>query len=521
MWCHNRLLRGPWHIAWVVVVTAVAEPMNVAHGQTRIAPVISATEQYDTNVFSTPKSRLLPGVQPEDFITTMIPQVVTTSTGRLVDANISVGALVVQYVNNPNLNYGGFNGSGAINLSRVGQLALPSLRSWSVFGTYQYTPSPSAFGGGGAGYGGAGFGGSGSSGVSGVGAQPGQPSPFGIGLVTQRVRTTSYSVGTDGIYALAPTTDFRTSLTYNRISFGDQFQPNSQGQNRLFSTSGLRVSSWLTTRVTATDTLSLTYTHNLFSQQNTFDTDVGAATWSKLWSREFTSTLSGGVTLQEPYTSTNTPTGTPRRVPAYLLPTGTASMTYRSGSSFISAAGEEGGVFGILPTLAGTLPPGGTLARGSYTVTLAYNVGVFPAYVGNSGALLSQVVSLISSVGLTDHLTAQAGANLGYNTQIGATGNAIFKSYGTTETLNYLFTPTLRATLTHNWLGWDQSGVAAAGGTSSFSFSKHTILLGLTYVFGGQREFFRSETFFGSSPTGPGLEPGPSKSDTGGSDIKK
>jgi len=502
----------------VVVVVLLIGEVPLAYGETRIVPVISATEQYDTNVFFTPKSQLQPGTQPEDFITTVIPQVVGTYTGMLVDANASLGALVTHYVNNPNLDYLGFNASGAINLARVVQQSLPRLKAWSVTGTYQYTPSFSAFGGGGSGYGGAGFGGAGG------GAQPGGPGPFEVGLVTQRVRTESVSFGTAATYALAPTTDFQASLSYNTIGFGGQYQQNPQAQNSLFNTSVLSISAGVSTQPTANDTVSVTYSPGSFSQQNAanFKTHSGTVTWSKVWSRELSAVLGGGLVLLEPYT--NTGSGTPQRVPAFLLPKGTASMTYASGSSFMRAAGGEGGLFGSLPTLAGTLAPGGTSGRGAYSVSLGYNIGVSPAFVGVSGALLSQVVSLLGSVGLTDRLTAEGGANLGYSKQAGEAAGTTFITYGTTVGFNYSLTPTLRASLGHNWLSFDQSSAAATGGTSSYSFSKQTVLLSLSYAFGGRGDFFRTGAFWSSSISKPAEGPGPvvpEKSDTGAPGITK
>jgi len=157
-------------------------------------------------------------------------------------------------------------------------------------------------------------------------------------------------------------------------------------------------------------------------------------------------------------------------------------------------------------------------------VSLAYNIGVSPAFVGTSGALLSQVVSLSGSVGLTDRLTAQGGANLGYSTQTVVGGNATFKTYGTTVIVNYSLTPTLRASLAHNWLSFDQSSAAAAGGTSSVSFSKQTVLLSLSYAFGGSGDFFRTGAFWTPSISKPAEGPGPAapeKSDTGAPGIKK
>jgi len=157
-------------------------------------------------------------------------------------------------------------------------------------------------------------------------------------------------------------------------------------------------------------------------------------------------------------------------------------------------------------------------------VTLAYNIGVFPSFVGNSGALLSQVGSLSGSVGLTDRLTAQGGANLGYSKQAAEAAGTTFITYGTTVGFNYSLTPTLRASLAHNWLSFDQSGAAAAGGASSVSFSKQTVLLSLSYVFGGRGDFFREGAFWSPSIPKPaeGPEPAaPEKSDTGAPGINK
>ncbi|HPW15433.1 MAG TPA: hypothetical protein PLM97_06805, partial [Nitrospira sp.] len=211
-----------------------------------MVPSISVIEQYDSNVFFTPKSLLAPGTKVDDFITVVTPQLNFMQSNSLVKTNLSVGAVVQKFVNNSALDNVGFNASTGIDLSQAVNRILPRMRGARIFGTYMYTPSAPAFGagslGGGAGMGGGGFGGGGF-GAGGVGIA----GPIDSGLLTQRIRTTMFNAGFANSYSLSPTTDFQTTYTYSQISFGGSFTPSTtvsgQAQNTVFDTTTHSISA--------------------------------------------------------------------------------------------------------------------------------------------------------------------------------------------------------------------------------------------------------------------------------------
>ncbi|HBH80402.1 MAG TPA: hypothetical protein DDY39_11305, partial [Nitrospira sp.] len=67
----------------------------------RLVPSIQVSERYDSNVFFAPKSQLR-GLTPEDFVTTIVPQVraLYTAQENLVKLNAVVGAVGGYYAIN-------------------------------------------------------------------------------------------------------------------------------------------------------------------------------------------------------------------------------------------------------------------------------------------------------------------------------------------------------------------------------------------------------------------------------------
>ena len=175
---------------------------DCAAQQIRVVPSLSVSEQYDTNVFFAPKSQLPAGTKPEDLISIFTPQLNFMQGNALVKTNLSVGAIIQKFVHNSDLDNVGFNGSAGIDLGQAINRILPRNRAFRVFGTYQYSPSAPAFGA-------TGLGGGGGFGVGGVGIS----GPTDSGLLTQRVKTTMYSLGFADSYSLSPTTDFQTMYT--------------------------------------------------------------------------------------------------------------------------------------------------------------------------------------------------------------------------------------------------------------------------------------------------------------------
>lgn len=534
--CHSQVLRMRKFTLWAValVLTNFWGLSDSAAQQIRVVPSISVLEQYDSNVFFTPKSQLAPGTKADDLITTVTPQLNFMQGNSLVKTNLSIGAVVQKFVNNSALDNVGFNASAGIDLAQAVNRVLPRMRGFRIFGTYQYAPSAPAFGAGGVGggFGGGGFGGGGF-GTGGFGVT----GPVDSGLLTQRIRTTMFNAGLSNSYSLSPTTDFQTNYTYSQLSFGGNLAPTStsagQPQSTVFDTQTHSISAGPTSKISAVDTLTVKYTFTQMSQGQfgDFATHSGTAGWGRSWTKEWSSAINGGLTLVEPIPDASA-SGGQRRVPATMMPTGGFSLSYMSGSSFLrklgseiqEATGSSGGSTvssgGFLPLLAGMNMPGGIAAPGSYRITLMYNLGVFPSFVQTAGPIYTHTIMLGSMAGITDRLSAQALFNYAKSSFTSESIGTNFTTYGTTVALNYLITPMFTARLSHQWLMFDTqtSGVSAG----DLGFSKQVILLGFTYAYSPRGDFFRAGAFWeGMSGASSSAESGAGKSGSGGVDIKK
>lgn len=500
--------------------------------QIRVVPSISVLEQYDSNVFFTPKSQLAAGTKADDLITTFTPQLNFMQNNNLVKTNLSLGAIVQKFAHNSELDNVGFNASGGVDLSQAVNRVLPRMKAFRVFGTYQYSPSAPAFGAGGLG-GGFGVGGGGGFGTGGVGIS----GPVDSGLLTQRIRTTMYSAGLADAYSLSPTTDFQTTYTYSQLSFGGSFTPTSAtagpAAQTVFDTTTHSITAGPSSRITAIDTLTVKYMFTQTSQAQFGDYTMhgGNVGWGRVWTKELSSSLNGGLTLIEPIPDSSA-AGGQRRVPATMFPTGGFSLTYASGSSFLRKLGSDiqemtgtggspsmGGNF--LPLLSGMNMPGGIASPGSYRITLLYNLGVFPSFVQSAGPIYTHTVSLASAAGITDKLTAQALFNVARSSFTSESIGTTFTTYGTTVSLNYLITPTFTARLSHQWLMFDNQTSGLSAG--DLGFSKHVILLGFTYAYAPRGDFFRSGAFWegASGTSSSSVDAGAGKSGSGGVDTKK
>lgn len=482
---------------------------STAHADTRLFPIISISEQYDSNVFYAPKSVLAPGIKADDFITFVNPQLMATHTSSLLSGSLSVGGVIGKYLNNSALDFAGVNASTSLNVTQLARRVVNRLTTLTLTGAYQFTPAASAFGGGGAGFSGVGF-------SSGGGSGGGIVGPFDSGLVANRVRISSYTVGFNGGYTLTQSTSANFSYMFNKIGFGGQFGlANSALQNQLFDTTGHTVSVGLLNQVTRNDSLGVNYSYSRFDQGiGAFVTHTGTGTWSRIWSREISSAIAGGATLLEPFTDFTS--GVPRKVPVAVQPTASAILTWSSASSLLRSAGEGStalggrmqasptfmsvmgagaGTLGGLSAQAGSMMPGAIVARGRYSLSLSYNFGIFPSYVAEAGPIVTHVFGATGNFGVTNRLTAQMGVNFARSIGSLQSTTFAFDTYGTSFGLNYLATPNLQMSLTHNWLNFaDQSPTPSRvnQGNQLYGFSKHMIMLTLGYVFTPTQSFFRS-----------------------------
>lgn len=376
--------------------------------------------------------------------------------------------------------------------------------------------------------------------MGGVGTM-GITGPLDSGLLAQRTRVSIYNIGLSSSYALSPSADFQTSLMYSRLSFGGSYTPTTEpqsGQALTFDTTSYNVTAGPTARISAVDSLAFTYTFAQFSQANfgNFSTHTGNLNWSRTWTREISSSARGGLTLVEPIPATQfntggTQTSSGERIAATMFPTGGLSVTYASASSLLRGMGSEvqglapsGGVGVVggsfLPVLAGSTVPGSIASPGMYSVSLTYNLGVFPSYVSSAGPIYTHLIGVNGSAGITDRLTTFGGFNFAHSSFTSQINTGTFDSYGTVVMLNYLITRTLQASLSHQWLNF----IGESGGTggSDFSMSKHMIMVGLSYAYDPRGGFFRSGAFWEGPSTGSSTSgAAPGQPGSGGVEIKK
>ena len=390
-----RIARGVLFVALLAYLTMGASAL----AQTIIIPTLSVSETYDSNVFYTPKTLLGPGFKAEDFLTTVTPQINIAHSGSQVNGTFSAGASIAKYVNNPSLDYTGINTSGQLDLKRWASSFSPRISSLSVRGTYQFTPSLSGFGattGGGLGTG---------YGVTGI------SSPIDTGLITNRVSMHNMNVGITGGYDLSRNTLLTASYNYSRLTFGNQ---SGGVNNQLFGTDGHTTSTTLATRVSPTDTVGTTASMSHYVQEGSagsgsgsFTTISGTMNWGKLWTQKLSTSLSGGGIVTLPIESTVPG----QSIKSTFSPTGTVTMTYKSFSEGLRAAGSAPGPFDNLPRLAGSLAQGGIIEPGAFTTSMSYNFSIFPSFALGAGPMKTHVIGVNASGGITSKLTAQAGLN--------------------------------------------------------------------------------------------------------------
>ena len=458
--CHDQPLKiSIYAISVALVICGGALVPSVNAQQVRVVPSVSVRETYDSNVFFAPSDQLTPGLKRDDFITMVVPQINFSQTNSLMNANLSVGAIIQKFASNSSLDNVGYNAATGIDLSRAANRYLPRMRTVRVFGTYQYSPSTPAFGAGGMGTvggGGGTFGGGGGITLAG---------PLDSGQLSQRIRTSRYNIGVSSSYALSPSADFQTSFTYSRLSFGTSQTPTTttSGQALVFDTTGYTVMAGPTARISASDSLGFSYIFSQFSQANfgDYSTHSGRGTWGRSWSREISSTVNGGMTLVEPIPATqsidpNTQGSNQGRLPATIFPTGGFTVTYASASSQLRSLGSDiqsasssGGVGVVggsfLPMLAGGIMPGGNAKPGAYSVSFTYNLGVYPSFVSSAGPIYSHLIGINANAGLSDRLTTYGGFNFAHSSFTSQVNNGTFDTYGTIVMLNYLVAPTLQS----------------------------------------------------------------------------
>ena len=465
---------------------------TLVFAQTIIIPSLSVSERYDSNIFNVPKSLLRPDSQPEDFVTTVTPQINIAHAGSLIRGSLFGAGLVTRYLNNPSRDFTGYNVGGQLDLKDAARQVSPRITSLTVRGTYRSVPSTTGFGAGGGGLG-TGFG----STAGGV---------LETGQVTNRASRQIYTLGVAGAYQLTGVTILNAAYDYSKISFGEQGAQSGGVTNLLFDTTGHQGSTTISTRLSGRDTVGATATMSHFIQEDSsgtsgrgsFTTITETMNWSRLWTQQLRTSLRGGGILRLPVGSAIPGQSSKSQ----FVPTVGATMTYTSFSEEL----REVGAFDGLPSLAGSLSPGGIVPPGAYTVLTSYRFSLVPGFAFGAGPLKVHVVGINATGGITSKLSGQVGMNYSHGTRSAPTST--FDTVGVTVGARYLLGPVL-ASLTYDWLFFSREADQSLSTQSQYEFSKKVVLLSFSYAFTSPSFFregisFPSGTGTGSSPSGDG-----------------
>ena len=484
--------QGAVALLTLIIVQLVVSPLVSA--QTTIIPSLTVSERYDSNIFWAPKSLLSPGSKPEDFITTVTPQINIAHAGSLMRGSLFGSGLVTKYLHNPSRDFTGYNVGGQLDLADAAHQVSQRITSLTVTGTYRSTPSTTGFGATGGGLG-TGFG-STSGGV------------LETGQVTNRASRNIYTLGVMGGYQLTGLTTLTAGYNYSKVSFGEQ-----QGgvNNPLFDTTSHRGLTTISTRISPRDTVGATATMSHFIQEDssgssgrgTFTTITETLNWSRLWTEQLSTSLSGGGILKLPVGS-DIPG---QSVKSQFVPTVAATMTYTSFSEELRDAGASQSPFDSLPSLAGSLNPGGIMGPGAYTARMSYRYSLVPSFAFGAGPLKVHVVGINAIGGITSKLSGQVGVNYSHGTRSAPTST--FDTLGATVAARYLLGPVL-ASLTYSWLFFSREADQSLSSQSlEYEFSKKIVMLSFSYAFTGPLFFregisFPSSVGTGSSTSGDG-----------------
>ena len=269
---------------------ASAPPSRVpGTGFFEVVPSICVAERYDSNVYFRPAT---PGLQREDFVTTVNPRLRINHNGEYASAVLNLSGFNETYANNSNLNFFGTRDSLAINLDN-------SIKRWfpraglRVMDMFSYSLLPPGLG------------------TFAAGTSPGDPSipqdpnlpnsedVFAQGLLFER-RKNLINTGTVlASYDTTATTSLNASYTYSILRF--QGSPTAQGLS-LFNTTSQTGTFGGTARLSDLDTMNVRYAHTETdfmrgTSSTFFKSDSATIGWSRLLSPNLSAQVGGGGVL--------------------------------------------------------------------------------------------------------------------------------------------------------------------------------------------------------------------------------
>lgn len=314
----------------------VAAPAET--GSFGVVPSMCIAERYDSNVFYRP---LTPGLDREDFVTTVNPMLRVNHNGDYASGFLNVGGFSETYVKNPNLNYLGTNNRLSLNLDNSIKRLLPNA-SLSVDDTFSYTPLPPGF-------------------VNpAAGTSPGAPGNiqniYAQGFLGFRTNNLINNAIVSTSYATTASTSINASYSYAIMRFGSS--PSTQGLT-LFNTTTQTGTVGGMARLSGLDTLNIKYAHTQTefaplnqsaSPPSTFFLMDGATIgWSRILTPNLSAELGGGgILISSGQTTRTTYAANAALIMNSLNNTATLSYSHSAFPSIASVGAGASGTGGVL-----------------------------------------------------------------------------------------------------------------------------------------------------------------------------
>jgi len=385
----------------------------------RLLPSVQVSERYDSNVFFAPKSALQ-GANPEDFVTTVAPQVrgMYVDREKLVKVNAVAGAVGSYFVNNTELSYVGANTGVVLDMSDLVDQWRPGAR-FRVSDTYFYSPQPPAF-------------------LQG-GQHGAQANPLVAGFQAARTNTSSNSVNASFEFPLNRTLNLSGSYTHSFMHYGT---PRVPGGVNLISVNLHGYTAGLVKQLSLHDTVNVNFIGIEYDQGEvgTFSTRGSTLGWSHQFSPAVSIHVAGGMQLLS---------GELNGVPFSLMaPSGSLAISWQDSTTWMR---------------------------------LAYRSGIVPSYQFQGAAMLSHSVSFnITQQTPIRDLDGLLGANYGVANEYGLNSPAALSWTTVTGTAGLLYRVTQKRFLT---LVYSYLNVDNVFGGSHLAFDKHLVQLSLAQAF--------------------------------------
>jgi len=358
--------------------------------ETNFIPSVTVAQRYDSNVF------FVPGVNFEDYVTTVSPQLRMEHKRQLVEATASGGVTAEAYVKNPGLNYVAVNGAVDLNLDGAMSELVRGL-GLKILDTYYYTPQLSSF-----------------AAPTGGGGQI--PPSFVQGIQAQRANASTNAGTVAGSYAVSPLLSFTSTYIDQRMRFGTPTStPTGVTQASFIDTTFQTIKSGPVFKVSSIDTLTLfhQYQKATFEQQGSnggFSTQGAIAGWTSEVTPTLTASMTGGVTV---FSGTND-----------LQYLGSASLLWKEQDT---------------------------------DLTLSYTRMIAPSFYIAGVPLLSQVVTAGATHRVTESFSLSLNGNYAINESIPDSSLLKFESYSVTPSVEYRVNRVMTATLSYTHSMFNQT----------------------------------------------------------------